>query len=155
MSPNSDFRELLNLLNEAGVRYLVVGGYAVMEHTEPRYTKDLDIWITTDRENAKRTYAALKAFGAPLTNIAVEDFMNSELVYHMGRPPVRVDVLMALKGLEFETSWRHRITSTFGDVPTQFLSSQDLIVNRRLVGRLQDLADVESLLLAQTRKSGE
>lgn len=155
MSPNSDFKELLNLLNEAEVRYLVVGGYAVIEHTEPRYTTDLDIWISSDRENAERTYAALKAFGAPLTNITVDDFTNPELVYHMGRPPARVDVLMGLKGLEFEPSWKARITSTYGDVPTQFLSPQDLIINKRLVGRSQDLTDVESLLLAEKRKSGE
>jgi hypothetical protein len=151
MSQNSDFKELLSLLNEAQVRYLVVGGYAVIEHTEPRYTKDLDIWISSDKENAERTYAALKAFGAPLTNITVADFTNPELVYHMGNPPVRVDVLMGLKGLEFEVSWKNRIASTYGDVPTQFLSPQDLIVNKRLVGRSQDLVDVESLLLAQKR----
>lgn len=155
MHPNSDFRELLNLLNEAEARYLVVGGYAVIEHTEPRYTKDLDVWISSDRENAERTYAALKAFGAPLLNITVDDFTNPDLVYHMGRPPARVDVLMGLKGLEFEASWKNRITSTYDDVPTQFLSSQDLIINKRLVGRSQDLTDVENLLLAQKRKSGE
>jgi hypothetical protein len=155
MNPNSDFKELLSLLNAAEVRYLVVGAYAVIEHTEPRYTKDIDIWISPDRENAERTYAALKEFGAPLTKITVDDFTNPELVYHMGRPPARVDVLMGLTGLEFEASWKNRITSTYGDVPTQFLSPQDLIVNKRLVGRSQDVTDVESLLLAQKRKSGE
>ena len=155
MNPNSDFRELLNLLNEAEVRYLVVGGYAVIEHTEPRYTKDLDIWISSDRENAERTHAALKEFGAPLSNITVDDFTNPELVYHMGRPPARVDVLMGLKGLEFEASWQDRVVSSYGDVPTQFLSMQDLIINKRLVGRPQDLTDVENLILAQKRKSVE
>jgi hypothetical protein len=153
MSQNSDFKELLSLLNEAQVRYLVVGGYAVIEHTEPRYTKDLDIWVSPDRENAERVHAALKEFGAPLTDISVDDFTNPEIVYHMGRPPVRVDVLMGLKGLDFEASWNGRIVSAYGDVPTQFLSPDDLIVNKRLVGRLQDLMDVESLLLAQKRES--
>lgn len=155
MSQNSDFKELLSLLNEAHVRYLVVGGYAVIEHTEPRYTKDLDIWISPDRENAERVYTALKEFGAPLVNITVDDFTNPEIVYHMGRPPARVDVLMGLKGLEFEASWQDRIVSSYGDVPTQFLSPQDLIINKRLVGRSQDLTDVENLLLAQKRKSVE
>jgi hypothetical protein len=152
MSQNSDFKELLSLLNEAQVRYLVVGGYAVIEHTEPRYTKDLDIWVSPDRENAARVHAALKKFGAPLTDISVDDFTNPEIVYHMGRPPARVDVLMGLKGLDFEASWNGRIVSAYGDVPTQFLSPDDLIVNKRLVGRLQDLMDVESLLLAQKRE---
>jgi hypothetical protein len=153
MSPNSDFNELLNLLNEAQVRYLVVGGYAVIEHTEPRYTKDFDIWISADRENAERVFATLKKFGAPLAGIKVDDFTNPDLVYHMGRPPVRIDVLMGLKGLDFETSWRDRIASTYGDASTQFLSPQDLIINKRLVGRPQDLTDVEALLLALKKKS--
>lgn len=149
MSQNSDFKELLSRLNEAQARYLVVGGYAVIEHTEPRYTKDLDIWISPDRENAGRVYTALKEFGAPLANITVDDFTNPEIVYHMGRPPARVDVLMGLEGLEFEASWKDRMASTYGDVPTQFLSPRDLIINKRLVGRPQDLIDVENLLLAQ------
>jgi hypothetical protein len=155
MSQNSEFKELLSLLNEAQVRYLVVGGYAVIEHTEPRYTKDLDIWISPDRENAGRVHSALKKFGAPLVNITVDDFTNPEIFYQMGRPPARVDILMGLKGLEFEASWKGRIAATYGGVPTQFLSSQDLIINKRLVGRLQDLTDVENLLLAQKRKSGK
>lgn len=153
MSPNSDFKELLNLLNEAQVRYLVVGGYAVIEYTEPRYTKDFDIWVSVDRENAERVFAALKEFGAPLAEITVDDFTNPDLVYHMGRPPARIDVLMGLKGLDFEASWKDRVISTYGDKSTQFLSLQDLIINKRLVGRPQDLADVEALLLAVKKKS--
>jgi len=155
MSQNSDFKEPLSLLNEAQVRYLVVGAYAVIEHAEPRYTKDLDIWVCPDRENADRVYTALKEFGAPLVDITADDFTNREIVYHMGRPPARVDVLMGLKGLEFEASWQDRIVSTYDDVPTQFLSPQDLIINKRLVGRSQDLMDVENLLLAEKRKSIE
>lgn len=111
----------------------------------------MDIWISADRENAARVYAALKEFGAPLANITVDDFTNPEIIYHLGRPPARVDVLMGLKGLEFEASWKDRIASTYGDVPTQFLSPGDLIINKRLVGRSQDLVDVESLLLAQEK----
>ena len=153
MSPNSEFKELLNLLNQARVRYLVVGGYAVIEYTEPRYTKDFDIWVSLDRENAERVFAALKEFGAPLIDITVDDFTNPDLVYQMGRPPARIDVLMALKGLDFEASWRDRFVSSYFDAPTQFLSSQDLIINKRLVGRPQDLADVEALELARKKKS--
>ncbi len=151
MKLNSDFKELLSILNEAQARYLVVGGYAVIEYTEPRYTKDLDIWISADRENAERVYTALKKFGAPLTDITVDDFTNPDVVYHMGRPPARVDVLMGLKGLDFEASWKNRIESAYADVPTQFISPQDLIVNKRLAGRPQDLMDVENLLLAEKR----
>jgi len=149
---NSDFRELLNLLNQAQVRYLVVGGYAVMEHTEPRYTKDLDIWIKADLENAERVYAALKKFGAPLQNIRVEDFTDVGVVYHMGRPPSRVDVLMGMRGLDFDACWNNRFDSFYDDVPVPFLSNEDLVINKTLAGRPQDLMDVENLLLAQKRK---
>ena len=151
MNLNSNFKDLLNILNEAGARYLVVGGYAVIEYTEPRYTKDIDIWISTDRVNAERVYAALKKFGAPLTNITVDDFTDPEVVYHMGRPPARVDVLMGLKGLNFEESWLKRVESAYADVPMQVFSSADLLINKRLAGRPQDLMDVENLLLAEKR----
>src|SRR5436853_6067697 len=152
MSLNSDFKELLNILNVAQVRYLIVGGYAVMEHTEPRYTKDLDIWVSPARDNAGRVYAALRQFGAPLADITVEDFATPGLVYHMGRPPVRVDVLMGLTGLDFEEAWSHRVEGSYGEVKVQFLSIEDLITNKRAAGRPQDLIDVENLRLAQQRK---
>ena len=152
---NSEFKDLLRALNEAKARYLVVGGYAVIKHTEPRYTKDLDVWVSPDIENAKRVYAALQNFGAPLGGVTVEDFTDTSIVYHMGRAPARIDVLMSLRGLEFEGSWTNRVEAEFGDVATQFLSPQDLVTNKRLVGRAQDLMDVESLLLSEKQKSEE
>ncbi|MGH9898633.1 MAG: DUF6036 family nucleotidyltransferase [Pyrinomonadaceae bacterium] len=138
-------------MNAAKTRYLVVGGYAVIEHTEPRYTKDMDIWISPEHENAERVYAALKQFGAPLANIKVEDFTNPDIVYHMGRPPLRVDILMSLRGLDFEKCWKNRLESSYDNVLTQFLSAHDLIINKRLAGRPQDLMDVDNLLLALKR----
>jgi hypothetical protein len=71
---NSDFEELLSIFNKNGVRYLIVGGHAVMLYTEPRYTKDLDVWIEASTENAERVYRALLAFGAPLAGLTVSDF---------------------------------------------------------------------------------
>lgn len=152
---NSEFRDLLKALNEARARYLVVGGYAVIKHTEPRYTKDLDVWVSPNGENAKRVYAALQNFGAPLEGVVAEDFADKSIVYHMGRAPARIDILMSLKGLEFEESWVNRVEAEFGDVPTQFLSSQDLIINKRLAARPQDLMDVESLLLSEKQAKDE
>jgi len=153
MNLNSNFKDLLSILNEAKARFLVVGGYAVIEYTEPRYTKDIDTWVSTDRENAERVYAALKKFGAPLKDITVDDSTDPDVVYHMGRPPSRVDVLMGLVGLEFEESWKNRVESDYADVPMQVISPQDLLINKRLAGRPQDLMDVENLLLAEKRNS--
>lgn len=74
MKINSDFRDLLQSLNAAGVEYLVVGGYAVMVHTEPRYTRDLGLWIKPELENARALLAALSNFGAPTADVTPEDF---------------------------------------------------------------------------------
>ena len=81
---NSDFSDLLQALNEGEVEYLIVGGYAVAKHTEPRYTKDLDIWINNTRENAERVFQALRAFGAPLGSVSVDDFTIPDLVFQIG-----------------------------------------------------------------------
>src|ERR1017187_6595989 len=91
---NSDFEELLSIFNENGVRYLIVGGHAVMLYTEPRYTKDLDVWIDASAENAERVYRSLVAFGAPLAGLTAKDFAEEGSFYQMGIPPVRVDILM-------------------------------------------------------------
>ncbi len=141
-----EFRELLSTFNEHGVKYLVVGGFAVMLYTEPRYTKDLDVWIEVSPENATRVYAALRAFGAPLEGIDESDFIESGF-YQMGRPPGRIDVMMSLDGVEFESAWENRTSADFRGVPVYFIGKEDLIDNKKLAGRHQDLADIESLRL--------
>lgn len=150
MPVNTDFKELLKIFNREKVRYLIVGGYAVIEYTEPRYTKDLDIWVSPDKLNAKKVYKALQEFGAPLSNIGVEDFMNEQLVYQMGIPPSRIDILMGLKELRFEECWEKRFRARYGKIQTQFLSREQLITNKAAVGRPQDLIDVQHLLLAES-----
>jgi hypothetical protein len=149
MDLNSDFKELLSILNGSRAKDLIVGGYAVIEYTEPR--KDLDIWIDSDRENAEVVYAALKEFGAPLLNITVDDFTNPDIVYHMGKPPSRIDILMGLKGLNFEESWKKRNETEYSEIPVNIISPEDLLVNKRLAGRAQDLIDAENLELAAKR----
>jgi hypothetical protein len=104
MLTSPDFKELLNLLEKYKVRYLVVGGYAVMKYTEPRFTKDLDVWVSTDTENSKAVYAALKEFGAPLKKLTPADFVQEGYFYQMGRPPFRLDVMMSIPGVTFETA---------------------------------------------------
>ena len=93
MLTSPDFKELLSLLEKYKVRYLVVGGYAVMKYTEPRFTKDLDLWISTDEGNSKAVYAALKEFGAPLKDLTPADFSEEGYFYQMGNPPFRLDVM--------------------------------------------------------------
>jgi hypothetical protein len=143
---NSDFRDLLKVLNDYKVRYLVIGGYAVMAYTEPRYTKDLDIWIEASARNARAVFRALQKFGAPLENLTEADFAEEGFFYHMGRPPSRVDVLMSIEGVRFADAWPRRVNINFdGVVIGHVMARADLIANKRAVGRPQDLADVHSL----------
>ncbi len=102
MFVNSDFSDLLRLFNNNGVRYLIIEGYAFIQYAEPRYTKDLDLWISTDTQNAQAVYKALKKFGAPLMGLTENDFTEEGYFYQMGVPPVRVDILMGIPGVTFE-----------------------------------------------------
>lgn len=145
MSANSSFKDLLRILAEFEVRYLIVGGYAVMRYSEPRFTKDLDVWVEASPENADRVFRALATFGAPLASVTREDFATEGNFYQMGRPPVRVDVLTSVDGLRFADCWERRTESSFDGVSAYFVSREDLIVNKRATGRMQDLADVERL----------
>lgn len=141
-----EFSELLSTFNDHEVRYLIVGGFAVMKYSEPRYTKDLDVWVEVSPENAAKVFAALREFGAPLDGITEQDFSEGGF-YQMGRPPGRIDVMMSLDGVEFEAAWENRAPAVFRGVPVNFIGRGDLLHNKQLAGRHQDLADIEKILL--------
>lgn len=145
MFVNSDFSDLLRTFNHRNVRYLVIGGYAVVQYAEPRFTKDLDLWISTDAANASSVYEALREFGAPLAGLTADDFAEEGYFYQMGVPPVRVDILMGIPGLDFERAWNRRVEIDFGGLPVFFISRADLIAAKRASGRPQDLIDADSL----------
>ena len=145
MFVNSDFSDLLRIFNANHVRYLVIGGYAVVQYAEPRFTKDLDIWISTDSANAESVYKALKEFGAPLTGLTVKDFSEEGYFFQIGVPPIRVDVLMGIPGTHFEDCWERRVEVDFDGLKINFISKQDLITSKRASGRPQDLLDADSL----------
>ncbi len=148
MFVNSDFSDLLNLFNRNHVKYLVIGGYAVIQYAEPRYTKDLDLWISTDRQNAAAVYQALREFGAPLAGLTEVDFAEDGYFYQMGVPPMRVDILMGISGLTFDKAWENRVEVDFNGLVVPFISREDLIAAKRASGRPQDLIDAN--LLSQT-----
>jgi len=142
---NSDLEELLSLFNESEVRYLIVGGYAMMLYTEPRYTKDLDIWIEATLDNADRAFRALARFGAPLAGMTAADFAAEGCFYQLGRPPARVDILMSIDGVSFRGAWENRQESSFGGQKAWFIGKADLVRNKRASGRHIDLHDAELL----------
>ena len=145
MFVNSDFTDLLRLFNANSVRYLVIGGYAVVQYAEPRFTKDLDLWISTDASNAAAVYEALREFGAPLSGLTEADFAEEGYFYQMGVPPVRVDILMGIPGLQFGEAWERSVEIDFDGLPVSFISRQDLIASKLASGRLQDLLDADLL----------
>ena len=148
---NRDFKELLKIFNERAVKYLIVGGYAVMKYSEPRFTKDLDIFVEASPENGKNVFQALKSFGSPLDGLTENDFAEAGF-YQMGRPPVRVDILMTIDGVDFQTAWANRVETDFDGVTAYFIGRSDLIENKRASGRLQDLADIEKMILTDEIK---
>ena len=145
MFVNSDFSDLLRIFNDNSVRYLVIGGYALIQYAEPRYTKDLDLWVGTDPENAKAVYRALGEFGAPLADLAELDFSEDGYFYQMGIPPVRVDILMGIPGVGFEEAWARRNIVDFEDLSISFISKQDLLIAKLAAGRPQDIIDADLL----------
>ena len=148
---NQDFRELLQIFSDESVRYLIIGGYAVIKHAEPRYTKDLDLWVSPDAENAERVYRALIKFGAPINELSPPDFTQAGYFFTMGLAPSRIDVFFDLSQLDFEECWKRRVEARIGETKIYFISREDLIINKEAVGRLQDLADAEKLRLADER----
>lgn len=141
----SDYKDLLEVLNAFAVRYLIVGGHAVMKYTEPRLTKDLDLWIATDSENAGRAYRALAEFGAPLGAYSAEDLTHEDSWFQIGMAPVRVDILMSIPGPSFEEAWARRVDGEFLGVAAHYISREDLIVAKQASGRPQDKRDLKRL----------
>jgi hypothetical protein len=129
---------------------MVVGGHAVMLYTEPRYTKDLDVWVEASRENSQRVFAALASFGAPLSGVTAEDFACEGSFYQLGRPPVRIDILMSIEGVRFEDAWPQRTEALFGDQTAFFIGRDDLIASKRALGRYIHLHDAEQLEKSKT-----
>ncbi len=146
MKINSDYRDLLRSLNAAGVRYLVVGGYAVMIHTEPRYTKDLDVWVEPEATNAQALLRALAAFGAPVKELTAADFTQPDTFYQIGIDPVRIDILTSIRGVEFAAAWERKVTVDFDGELCPVLGREDTIAAKRAAGRPQDKMDVRTLL---------
>jgi hypothetical protein len=138
----------LSILNAHRVKYLVIGAYAAAIHAQPRATKDLDILVKADRENAKAVFAALAEFGAPLEGLTSADFAEPGPFFRMGREPVAVDILTAIPCVEFDGAWPRRVEDVFDkdtNLQVSFISRQDLLAAKRAASRRQDLADIEAI----------
>ena len=142
---NQDFKELLLAFNEHDVEYLIVGAHALAAHGHVRATKDLDLWVRPDEKNAQRVLRALSVFGAPLGDLTADDLTKKETMFQIGLPPLRIDIITGIDGVEFADAWPDRLETVFGGVPASVISRHHLITHKKTAGRLQDLADVEQL----------
>ncbi len=138
-----DFKEFLRLLNSSRVEYLVIGGYAVNYYGFSRATADLDVWIAIGPENAERMANALHEFGFP--NVSAELFLERRKVIRMGVPPVRVEILTSISGVNFTECYAARLESEIDGVPVKLIRLEDLKKNKRAAGRLKDQLDLENL----------
>jgi len=140
-----DFEEFLELLNKNEVRYLVVGGYAFAVHAYPRFTNDLDIWIAADEQNAAKVLKSLQEFGFQELEVTIEDLTSPDKIIQIGYPPLRIDILTSIDGVEFEDAWKHKTTGEYGKQTMTLLSREDLIQNKKASSRKKDQRDLEDL----------
>ncbi len=142
---NRNFVEMLSALSDARADYLVVGGWAVAAHGFPRFTGDCDIWIRTTPDNARRVFAALAAFGASLDALREEDLASPGIVFQIGLPPQRIDIITDLEGIDFDQAWPRRVHVSVGGIEVPMIGLDDLIANKRATGRPRDLIDIAEL----------
>lgn len=148
---NSDFEELLQVFNDLGVEYLIVGGYAAMHYSQPRYTKDLDLWIKPSMDNARQVARAFAVFGLPIEGFTVEDMADEGFQFFVGCPPCAFDFLTSILGLEFESAWSNRVESDQNGTPVWYVGKEDLITAKLAVARDHDLKDIEEIRRADRR----
>lgn len=145
MPLNPDFRDLFAALNAAGAEFLLVGGYALAVHAAPRFTNYLDLWVNPTEENAARVRAALASFGAPLGELSEADLATPGVVFQIGLPPNRIDVLTAIDGVSFQQAWPERVLADHGGERIAVIGRRHLVANKRASGRPQDLVDADLL----------
>jgi predicted nucleotidyltransferase len=145
-SQNSDLIELLSYLADEKVKFLIVGGHAVAKYGEPRYTKDVDIWIDNSRQNAIRVFNALKKFGAPVSSISADFFTFEDQFLKLGKEPLRVDIICGMEALSFKDAWNRKVKGVLFGEKVFFISLKHLVTLKKHAARPQDLADVASLL---------
>lgn len=142
---NQDYKEMLSLLLDEGVIFVLVGAYALAIHGFPRATGDIDIFVKPDSENAKKVYNALARFGAPIKKITTEDFAEPGIIYQIGVVPRRIDIITKISGLSFDSVDEDKIIIDIEGLSIPVISKEKLIINKESSGRKEDILDAEKL----------
>ena len=142
---NSHYKDILLLLSENKVKYLLVGAYAMAVHGYPRSTMDIDLWVMPDLKNAVLVIQTLEDFGAPISDLSPKDLEKEGLIFQIGVAPCRIDIITSVDGLQFEDAFSRSELIEIEGIPIHVLSIPDLIINKHATGRIKDLADAEVL----------
>ncbi|NMC81565.1 MAG: hypothetical protein GYA63_01755 [Armatimonadetes bacterium] len=140
-----DFKEFLRLLNSKRVEYLVIGGYAVAHYGYVRATADMDVWVAVNPTNAERAVEAIREFGFNVPELTTSLLLEPGRIVRMGNPPLRLEVLTTISGVEFSECYERRNVTEVDGVDVPFISRDDLRANKMASGRLKDLTDLEHL----------
>lgn len=147
-----DFIDFVQLLNQYEVKYMVVGAYALSLHGRPRHTGDLDIWIKPDRINALKMVSVINDFGFGPLGLEEKDFLQDNYVTQLGYPPLRIDILNSISGVDFDEAYLAKVETEVDELKIVFISVNDFIKNKRATGRAKDLGDIESLTKIKRKK---
>lgn len=142
---NRDFVEMLSSLSGQNVEFMLVGAHARAAYGIPRATGDMDVWVRATPENAVRVWQALSEYGAPLHDLTLEDLSRPGVVFQIGLPPYRIDILTKLSGITFEEAWPNRVDGHFGGAVYPVIGREDFVRNKRASGRPKDLADIDDV----------
>ena len=145
MNIHKDFEEFLRLLTGQGVDFVIVGGYAVAFHGYVRATQDIDLFFRNTEDNVRRVLPALREFGLAVGEEVLAEFREPGSIIRMGLPPVRIEMINAISGIDFECVWARRVPGRYGVVEVSYISLPDLLTNKRAAGRPKDLADFDEL----------
>jgi len=140
-----DFKDFLKLLKLNNVEYLLIGGYAVGHHGYPRATADMDIWIAIHPDTARKMVSVIKEFGFNVPELSEELFLEKKKVIRMGVPPIRIEILTEISGVEFDECYHNRIRAMMDDIEVNIIDRDNLIKNKQACGRAKDLNDLEHL----------
>lgn len=144
---NDDFQDFLRSFNEHNVEYILVGGYSVILHGYTRTTGDMDIWVRKSKDNYTKIVRAFRRFGMPLFDMTETNFLaNPDFdVFTFGRPPVSIDIITKLKGLEFEFANQNASNHIVENITVRLIHYNDLITAKKAAGRARDINDIENL----------
>jgi len=145
MTLDPDFEDFIQFLNQYEVDYMIVGGYAMAFHGSPRYTGDLDVWIDISESNAEKMLLVIQAFGFSSHGFKKEDFLKENLINQIGYPPLRIDILTNIDGIDFKEAYTQKQVIEIEDLKANYIGLRDLIQNKKTSGREKDIIDVKTL----------